>query len=310
MVYDPEGKLPIEKKNFTDYDEAIKYRDSFLETKQTEPVEVKPTIKSKLEAFKAKHLSKGIDREKLNTQIENAKKSLAKILPGVKFVVHDTKESFINAAGKNARGFYESGTNTIHINAEIANARTVAHEVFHSLLFNKLKTDVNTRELTKKMIDAISKTLDKDSDLKKELDKFSEKYDENARNEEKLSELFGKLAEGYDGFDAPTKSLIKKFIDRVAVMFGLKEFTEGDVVDMLKTLSGKLAAGEEVSEKDVKIVKPSKIDNKGNLEKPSIKSKENLESKKYQLIDNTKSSVKKGSIVRKNLLNHYLERVF
>jgi hypothetical protein len=222
------------------------------------PVEVKPTIKSKLEAFKAKHLSKGIDREKLNTQVENAKKSLAKILPGVKFVVHDTKESFINAAGKNARGFYESGTNTIHINAEIANARTVAHEVFHSLLFNKLKTDANTRELTKKMIDAISKTLDKDSDLKKELDKFSEKYDENARNEEKLSELFGKLAEGYDGFDAPTKSLIKRFIDRVAVMFGLKDFTEGDVVDMLKTLSGKLAAGEEVSKKDVKIIKEQK----------------------------------------------------
>ena len=258
MVYDPEGKLPIEKKNFTDYDEAIKYRDSFLETKQTEPVEVKPTIKSKLEAFKAKHLSKGIDREKLNTQVENAKKSLAKILPGVKFVVHDTKESFVNAAGKNARGFYESGTNTIHINAEIANARTVAHEVFHSLLFNKLKTDANTRELTKKMIDAISKTLDKDSDLKKELDKFSEKYDENARNEEKLSELFGKLAEGYDGFDAPTKSLIKRFIDRVAVMFGLKDFTEGDVVDMLKTLSGKLALGEEVSKKDVKIIKEQK----------------------------------------------------
>lgn len=260
MVYDPEGKLPIEKKNFTDYDEAIKYRDSFLETKQTEPVEVKPTIKSKLEAFKAKHLSKGIDREKLNTQVENAKKSLAKILPGVKFVVHDTKESFVNAAGKNARGFYESGTNTIHINAEIANARTVAHEVFHSLLFNKLKTDANIRELTKKMIDTISKTLDKDSNLKKELDDFIKKYeyDENVKNEEKLSELFGKLAEGYDGFDAPTKSLIKKFIDRVAVMFGLKEFTEGDVVDMLKTLSGKLAAGEEVSEKDVKIIKEQK----------------------------------------------------
>ena len=30
MVYDPEGKLPIEKKNFTDYDEAMKYRDSFV----------------------------------------------------------------------------------------------------------------------------------------------------------------------------------------------------------------------------------------------------------------------------------------
>jgi hypothetical protein len=307
MVYDPQGKLPIEKKNFTDYDEAIKYRDSFLETKQAEPVEVKPTIKSKLEAFKAKHLSKGIDREKLNTQVENAKKSLAKILPNVKFIVHDTKESFVNAAGKNARGFYESGTNTIHINAEIANARTVAHEVFHSLLFNKLKTDANTRELTKKMINAISKTLDKDSKLKEELDTFIEKYDENARNEEKLSELFGKLAEGYDGFDAPTKSLIKRFIDRVAVMFGLKDFTEGDVVDMLKILSGKLALGEEVSEKDVKIIKEQKAvkESVKKFQADFIDPKSKVEFVYDKNTEKFKSLEKEGYITKEKSINDF-----
>lgn len=40
MIYDPQNKLSIEKKNFTDYDEAMKYRDSYIEKakleKQTE----------------------------------------------------------------------------------------------------------------------------------------------------------------------------------------------------------------------------------------------------------------------------------
>ena len=259
----------------------------------------KPAVaKSKLAAFKAKYIDKPVyDRTKLDTQVENAKKSLAKILPNVKFVVHDTRDSFIGVAGKNARGYYDPVTKTIHINSLEANARTVAHEVFHSVLLDKVKTDANARDLTKRMVSAISKTLEGNPELKKTLDDFVKNYDENIQNEEKIAELFGYLADGYSGFDAPTKSIIKKALDRLAVMFGLKPFTESEVVDMLKTLSGKVATGEEIVSEDVNVIKPAKTDRKGNLEKPSLKSKENLESKKFQLINDTKSIVKKGSIV-------------
>jgi hypothetical protein len=212
-------------------------------------------------------------------------------------VVHDTKESFIGVAGKNGRGYYDPATNTIHINALEANARTVAHEVFHSVLLDKVKTDANARDLTKRMIDSIAKTLDSNPDLKKTLEEFSKNYDENIQSEEKMAELFGYLAEGYEGFSAPTKSIIKKAMDRLAKMFGLKPFTEDEIVDMLKTLSGKIATGEEIISKDIEVIKPAKTDDKGNLEKPSLKSKENLESKKFQLINDTKSIVKKGRIV-------------
>ena len=218
-------------------------------------VEVKPTIKSKLAAFKTKYIEKPVyDRTKLNTQVENAKKSLSKLLPDVKFVVHDTKESFIGVAGKNGRGFYDPATKTIHINALEANARTVAHEVFHSILLDKVKTDANARELTKKMITAISRTLEGNPELKKTLDDFVKNYDENIQNEEKLSELFGYLADGYEGFSAPTKSIIKRTMDRLAKMFGLKPFTEGEIVDMLRTLSGKVATGKEIVSKDIKAI--------------------------------------------------------
>ena len=251
MVYDPNGELNIEKKLFTDYDEAMSYRDSY--------VKQKPTVKSKLESFKAKYINKPVyDRTKLDIQVDNAKKSLVKLLPNVKFVVHDTKESFIGVSGKNAIGYYDPTTKTIHINALEANARTVAHEVFHSVLLDKVKTDANARDLTKRMISAIAKTLEGNPDLKKNLDDFIKNYDENIQSEEKMAELFGYLADGYSGFDAPTKSVIKRAIDRLAKMFGLKPFTEGEIVDMLKTLSGKVATGEEIVSKDVEIFKGGK----------------------------------------------------
>ena len=218
--------------------------------------EFKPTVaKSKLEAFKAKYINKPVyDRAKLDVQVENAKKSLSKILPDVKFVVHDTKESFIKEAGKNGRGYYDPATKTIHINALEANARTVAHEVFHSVLLEKVKTDANARDLTKRMLNSISKTLEGNPELKNNLDDFIKNYDENIQSEEKVAELFGYLAEGYEGFDVPTKSIIKRAMDRLAKMFGLKPFTEDEIVDMLKTLSGKVATGEEIVSKDIKAI--------------------------------------------------------
>ena len=222
-------------------------------------IEVKPTIKSKLEAFKSKHIEKTVyDRTKLDTQVENGKKALSKLLPNIKFVVHESKESFVKEAGKNGRGYYDPTTKTIHINALEANARTVAHEIFHSVLLDKVKTDASARDLTKRMIDSISKTLEGNPELKKTLDDFVKNYDENIRNEEKMAELFGNLADGYEGFDAPTKSIVKRAMDRLAKMFGLKPFTEGEVVDMLKTLSGKVATGEEIVAKDVEIIKEQK----------------------------------------------------
>lgn len=265
--------------------------------------EVKPTVaKSKLEAFKAKYINKPVyDRTKLDTQVENAKKSLSKILPDVKFVVHDTNESFIGIAGKSGRGYYDPATKTIHINALDANARTVAHEVFHSVLLDKVKTDANARDLTKRMISSIAKTLEGNPDLKKTLDDFIKNYDENVQSEEKMAELFGYLADGYEGFDAPTKSIIKRAMDRLAKMFGLKPFTEGEIVDMLKTLSGKVATGEEIVSKDVEII--SKIDNSESFENEYISTNGTVvdtPSKRFALTDDT--VIKESDIIDSKIL--------
>lgn len=261
-------------------------------------VEVKPAVKSKLEAFKAKHIEPiNKAKEGVKTSIENAKKSLTKLLPDVEIVTHENSESFKDVAGKDGRGFYDPATKKIHVNLEKANGRTVAHEVFHALLFDKLKTDKNIQDITKKMIDAVSKSLESNPELKAQIEEFANNYSEVIKSEEKMSELFGHLADGYEGFDTPTKSIVKRFLDRVVVMLGLKPFTEGDVVDMLNTVAGKLAAGEEITKKDVRIIKEKKaikdavkkfqadfIDPKSNVEFVYDKNKDNfkeLESKGY-----------------------------
>ena len=51
-----------------------------------------------------------------------------------------------------------------------------------------------------------------------------------------------------------SKSLIKRFLDRLAKMFGLKKFTDSEVIDVLNTLAGKIATGQEVTTEDVNII--------------------------------------------------------
>ncbi len=200
----------------------------------------------------------------IRKQIENARKAIAKILPGVEIVVHENEDSYRKATGKtdskkqSGRGEYNTKTKTIHINQSKANNRTVAHEVFHAILLSKVKTDQASKDLTERMIKALSKNLEGMPEVKQALDAFAANYDENIQNEEKLAELVGILAGNYAQMNKPSQSLIKRFLDRLAKMFGLKPFTDGEVVDLLNTIAGKVAVGEEISDVDIKVIPKNK----------------------------------------------------
>jgi hypothetical protein len=256
---------------------------------------------------KKKQVSKK-EAKGIRKQIENARKAIAKILPGVEIVVHENEDSYRKATdetdGKNqaSRGEYNSKTNKIHINVSKANNRTVAHEVFHAILMNRLKTDKATQDITERMIKALSKNLEGMPEVKQALDAFAANYDENIQSEEKLAELVGILAGNYAQMNKPSQSLIKRFLDRLAKMFGLKSFTDGEVVDLLNTIAGKVAVGEEISDVDLKVI-PSPTDSKGNLKTPSKKSQNNLKKRKQNIIDGVKDQVVSGEIVSTSLPN-------
>lgn len=187
--------------------------------------------------------------------VENAKKALSKLLPNVKFVIHDNYDSYVKAVGE--EDVVSSGTyidNTIHINKSAATKTTVAHEAFHAVLLNMVKTDAKAAALTKKMIDALSSQLEGNQELKEYLENFASNYNENLKNEEKLAELIGYLAANYESLPKGSQSLIKRWMDALAKMFGLKSFTDNEVVDFMNTFSQKIATGQEISSENVAVL--------------------------------------------------------
>ncbi len=278
--------------------------EQYSEITETPSTEVTEEVVEKTPVKEApKKEAKGIRK-----QIENARKAIAKILPGVEIVVHENEDSYRKATNETdskkqaSRGEYNTKTKKIHINISKANNRTVAHEVFHAILLSKVKTDQAAKDLTERMIKALSKNLEGMPEVKQALDAFAANDDENIQSEEKLAELVGILAGNYAQMNKPSQSLIKRFLDRLAKMFGLKTFTDGEVVDLLNTIAGKVAVGAEISDVDLKVI-PSPTDSKGNLKTPSKKSQNNLKKRKQNIIDGVKDQVVSGEIVSTSLPN-------
>jgi hypothetical protein len=196
-----------------------------------------------------------IVKPRMTKIVANAAKAVSRILPNTKFIVHDTQDSFAAIAGDTeSGGYFDPATGEIHINLEQANARTVAHEVFHAVLLNAVKTDANAAVTTRRMIEAVSKKIDSNPQLKQYLDDFASQYDENIQNEEKVSELVGVLAEQYESSPESIKDLIKRWLDRIAKAFGLNPFNRNEVYDVLNTVARKTAKGKTIKQKDVVLI--------------------------------------------------------
>ena len=167
-------------------------------------------------------------------------------------MVHRSQEAYNKYADvKNTRGTFDPGTNTIHINMPLANNKTVAHEVFHAVLYNKYGTDIKIAEVTDRMVKAVKRKV-KDKKLIKQLDDFAAKYD-NFQNEEYLSELVGLLADNYPSLAAPEKSIVRKWFEKVAKMLKIEVAidTDADVLDLLNTISKKVKEGTEIATEEV-----------------------------------------------------------
>ena len=263
FTYDPNGTYNEgDGQLFEDYDAAYEF------AKSQKLAQEGPTVEQEVEAIG--QLISGTDAQidqktsEVFTEKRMAKiaaraiKALSRILPEVKFIVYETNEDYKAATkeGKNesSGGTFDPSTNTIHINLSLANSRTVAHEVFHAILINKVKTDANAAAITKRMVQAIASKIDNNPELKKKLENFISNYDENIQNEEKLAELVGILAENYNSFSTSIKDIITRWIDKLANIFTLDPFNRNETYDMLNTIARKVAKGKVISKADVKII--------------------------------------------------------
>jgi hypothetical protein len=205
-------------------------------------------------------------RERLERVADRARAAVSRILPDVKIIVHDTQEAYRAATTFEGEATYNNDTKTIHINGTKATPAAVAHEVFHAVFLDKVKTDAKAQAVAKKMVESLKRVLGENSEAYQYLDEFSKDYDANFQNEEKLAEMVAVLSELYSGVNdiglSPSavqsvKNAIKKFITDLAKLFNIPmatTLTDADVLAVLNTIAQKAVTGEVITEADVRTI--------------------------------------------------------
>ena len=194
-----------------------------------------------------------------------ASKTLSKIAPEVKIVLHESQNEYSKYAGGDSSGEYNPETNTIHINLSNAKRSTVAHEVFHAVLLNKLKNnDALAKKISDDMVRSVQRRLPKNHKLRIAVEEHAAKYQGDQgqlQTEEQIAELIGLLSSvegGYAQLDSDMKSVIKRFFLNIAKKLNIplpKNWgSDQDVIDLINTLARKTRTGEEITEEDVKLL--------------------------------------------------------
>ena len=201
-------------------------------------------------------------RESVIRRAKNVSKSLKKVFPNVKIILHETSEAFVDATGRLGRGEYIG--NTIHVNLELADGTTVGHEAFHVIIVNKLLTNTEAQEVTKRMLKSLLKTLRNNDPLAIEIRNFMKGYDQKIQTEEGVSQMLGILSSRYKLLAPKQKTIIGKWIDIIKKLLGKEVdiITESDqqVVDLLNTLISKLTSGIEIESSDLSVIDKIKED--------------------------------------------------
>ena len=195
-------------------------------------------------------------------------KSVRKILPNMRIVMHESQQQFENATNKTGRAFFDA-QDTIHINLSKATLSTAPHEIFHAVFLKNIKTNKQAAQQAENMMKAVRQVLPDNSPLARRIDTFAESYTDVAelQNEERAAELFGIMAteEAYSALPTPTKNIIIKFLEDIAKTIGLdinlSEFTrtDEDVINLLNTLSERVRTGEEIQQSDIEILESGEL---------------------------------------------------
>jgi hypothetical protein len=270
--------------------------DFDTKTEPTPTVEVEPTVEA--EPLTEKELK--VKRSGVVTQVEKAKKALRKIAPNVEFVLHDSDASFKKATGGIDAGAYtrKKGVAKIHVNVARSNNRTVGHEVFHALIYNQGLNLKQVQNVTSRMLKSISKEAS--PELLKRLDKFSKTYPENQQSEESIAELFGIISESYSALSSKSKSVIKRWLNKLIKLLNLEgiigkdlsilKASDSEVVEFLDSVAKKVATGQEIAEGDVGVL--SKVKGKDVSAKKRRQAEDLFLSDKKKKFDSLKDVAK------------------
>lgn len=211
--------------------------------------------------------SKSPNRASAISAAKFAAKAISKVAPKVRIVLHEAQSEYskyVKGEGSSS-GEYNPETNVIHINLSNVRRSTVAHEVFHAILVEKVKgDDALAKKISDDMVRVVQRRLPKNHKLRIAVEAHAAKYQgdqANLQTEEQIAELIGLLSSvegGYTKLDSDMKSVIKKFFLNLAKKLNIplpKNWgSDQDVVDLINTLARKTRTGEAITEKDVKLL--------------------------------------------------------
>ena len=279
------------------YDKLIseankKASDAVNELKKAEDAALKKKRPKKDKGQKGPKLKGVVNRELLQKQVDRAKRALLNIAPTVNIVIVDDPKTYREIALDNSNGFYDPTDGNIYINASRAIKSTVGHEVFHAILLRNGISDMKARDITKRMVDTLKKSGSLPQGLINQMEAFGNQYVSSEKDaiaelklrginnptknqinktlgemrlidpvfEEQMAELIGALAGSYKQLSRPQKSIVKRFLDRLAKLFGLKKFTDTEVVDLINTISRSVVFGDVIAAEDVAILSAKETD--------------------------------------------------
>lgn len=218
---------------------------------------------AKLDAYLEKKYP-GIVRKK--QMLRDQASTVAKFLPDVAIRIFESPEAFRAATGYDkVGGFYDPETNTIYINPEFANARTIAHEAAHAAFLRLFGQGSRDALLIHQAIRKVLANGNKfEQELGQKLDMFIERYDAgdlgeqdrragitvgDLRAEEFFAELTAYLVQSGNKIQKPRLKKLKEYLNKVIKQFtGLTLFDPndtsiGDIVDFMNDLAGGIRKG-------------------------------------------------------------------
>lgn len=219
----------------------------------------------------------------IDEQAEAARESIKDLYPDLVIKTYYSDSAYYKAIGETdgSRGTYSQRDNVIHINLSNATKSTVAHEVFHAILFNQFGSNENIRKAVGEMVGVLQRSNNKN--IVKAVRAVTERADYNKEdiNEEIASEIFGILSGNYQKLQPAQKSKVRQILNKIAKVLRLRQFNDSEVIDLLNTLSDKVSKGESITVQDVNILEQEpntggsvgvfKFVNKKSLKAPSVK---------------------------------------
>jgi hypothetical protein len=228
-----------------------------------------------LDKSKRKASRKGITKkdnqrlDKVERAVDLLEQSLSEVMPNIVISVAEDSDMFARFAGEQeekkedrSKGLFTrvDGTYVIVLNPDSADVTTVFHEGLHAVLVAAGLPNTMARAVTSRMVEAVKKTATKK--LQRELEAFTELYETPLQSEEYIAELIGILANNYNEQNNETKSIIRRWLQKLAEMLGLKpkgvslstvglNNTDAATIDALNFVAKKMSEGGVLTEQDL-----------------------------------------------------------